>query len=914
MDLNVLKRFVWLLLFIPMAYGQSVFNCTSFASSGACQVNYGGTPGTGVFRINDAGSSSGELSAPTVTLLNTGVSHVGIALLYQYPVNVQAFTTNFKFVPNGQNVGLVFTNNTNSAGGSTTTQFAGGAGCEAGLIQAFVSPQINNTFGLVLDSYSPLTNGGSFSYSSAQVYQAIQSPCNPNDGGPSFWFTTKLSTSPVPLNSPATTQNSTTGDTYSATLVYDGSTLTLTMFDVTASGSCPGSSCFTQTWTNMSIPSLVAATTGYIGIIAAPGSATVGSLIISAYSYTVNTPTATPSFASYNANATTNPGTVTAATPTFSLAPGSYSGSQAVTIATTTSGGNICYETATGSAPSLLPQTDNQGGCAHGTSYTGPVSIGSSTTLYAIAGTNGGGNPSAVTAAAYTITMATSTASPGLPPTGSSTASALAGQSISPSVVFAKFINGVSICVNYTGSTPDVKANACIADAIAKSNGNTTGKADMTGLIGTTAAIINFGDTSGDTVDIQLNCTGALTAGFGTGTEYGFMYYTGAELHGCPVSGLTDRFAFTSNTSSDLYAVFGVTIVAANPYYHMSGFNVSNISGGHSTTSGFGMIMDGASANVVSSDASTMEFVEVDDSLDTTGSAATNGGAVLMRNGCCSSNWHHSSINAQGQGTPLTLQADANSYLQGITISEGSIVDPGAGRPLIACTDSRSTKDSYITFRSEYHETNSTSTTGNLVTSTCSSLIFDTPLVVSNIANNAMTFVNTATGIAVINPQFIPGTGSWTYPVTVLPSQSTYTQGTYRTYTAVPTWHMVQVPTTLTAQSASISATTLYTVPSVAGTYRFCANTELTRPSTTGSTLATVGVIYTSATDFASKSPSVVNYFGNATINTVALAGSGCTTFSASASSNIQYQTFGYLSDGATTMQYDLQMTLEVLE
>lgn len=431
----------------------TVFNCSAFASSGACQVNYGGTPGTGVFRINDAGSGSGELSAPTVTLLNSGVAHVGIALLYQFPVDVRAFTENFKFVPNGQNVGLVFTNNTSSAGGSTTTQFAGGAGCEAGLIQAFVTPQINNTFGLVLDSYSPLTNGGSFSYSSAQVYQAIQSPCNPNDGGPSFWFTTKLSTSPVALNSPATTQNSTTGDTYSATLTYDGSTLTLTMFDVTASGACPGASCFTQTWANMSIPSLVAATTGYIGIISAPGSATIGPLTVSAYSYVVNTATATPSFAAYNANATTNPGTTTAATPTYSVTPGSYSGTQTVTILTSTSGGNICYETSAGAAPTLLPQTDNQGGCAHGTAYTTPVSIPTTTTLYAIAGTNGTSNPSAVTAGTYTISGSTAATPTFLPVAGSYFGT--------QNVAISSTSSGAIICYNTTGSPATNGTTGC---------------------------------------------------------------------------------------------------------------------------------------------------------------------------------------------------------------------------------------------------------------------------------------------------------------------------------------------------------------------------------------------------------------------------------------------------------------------
>ena len=54
---------------------------------------------------------------------------------------------------------------------------------------------------------------------------------------------------------PADVQGTSTGDTYSATLIYNGTNLALNLYDVTAGGSCPGSSCFTYTWNDVNIPS-----------------------------------------------------------------------------------------------------------------------------------------------------------------------------------------------------------------------------------------------------------------------------------------------------------------------------------------------------------------------------------------------------------------------------------------------------------------------------------------------------------------------------------------------------------------------------------------------------------------------------------------------------------------------------------
>ena len=86
---------------------------------------------------------------------------------------------------------------------------------------------------------------------------------------------------------------------------------------------------------------------------------------------------------------------LTAGTPSFSPAAGSYGSTQTVTISTV-AGGVICYNT-TGS-----PATNGTTGCTTGTLYTGTISVSSTETLYAVAGGTGYYD-SAIASAAYTI-------------------------------------------------------------------------------------------------------------------------------------------------------------------------------------------------------------------------------------------------------------------------------------------------------------------------------------------------------------------------------------------------------------------------------------------------------------------------------------------------------------------------------
>jgi hypothetical protein len=225
-------------------------------------------------------------------LIPSGSTHVGAGFNYQTQVDVQKFTAAFTFIPNGMNLAFVLQNNTNaqaSGGGcsGTSCTFSAGAGCESGFYQAFDSanpPYPNNIVALELDSYSPLTLTGPFTYSSVQLYQTGQSPCLPNDNGPDYTPIDKISTSPVPLDSPANSQNTTTGHTYSVTLIYDGTSLAMTMYDVTGGGSCPGSSCFTQSWP-IDIPSIVGGNKAYVGFNGATGITSSYPLFVDSFSY-----------------------------------------------------------------------------------------------------------------------------------------------------------------------------------------------------------------------------------------------------------------------------------------------------------------------------------------------------------------------------------------------------------------------------------------------------------------------------------------------------------------------------------------------------------------------------------------------------------------------------------------------------
>jgi hypothetical protein len=281
--------------------------------------------------------------------------------MYQTQVNVQSFTSTFTFVPNGENLVFIINNSTNNPFGFNNNAFSAGAGCEADFFQGYnqTNPP-NNVFALEFDSVNPLVNGNSFTYSSVQIYPSnpyVQCPCQPSVQGcgtnNSDSPITKISTSPVPLNFPAGAQETTSGDTYSATVTYDGNNLALDLYDVTAGGSCPGSSCFTNTWTGVNIPSSVGGSnTAWVGFGGATRDLPSSSpLYINSFVYnegkstSTPTPTSTPTVVP-----TITPTAISTPTPTATSTP---SGSAACSPVYTAP---VDHSTISGSVPvSIVP-------------------------------------------------------------------------------------------------------------------------------------------------------------------------------------------------------------------------------------------------------------------------------------------------------------------------------------------------------------------------------------------------------------------------------------------------------------------------------------------------------------------------------------------------------------------------------
>ena len=327
--------------------------------------------------------------------------------------------------------------------GTFCQQFNAGAGSEAGCIQSADGPLDvpSNSLCLVLDGYDPLTNSGSFSYSSIGLYKPFEVSYLPVTTGTDYipmFPINKISTSPVCLNGSSCSQGIASSDTFHLQVTYDHGTgiLQANLWDVTAGGTCSpvtSGTCFSQQFTGVWLPEIVGSTEAYVTVTAGasgPGGAPAQTATeyINSLEFVENTPSSNSyTFTSYNANSTFNNGTLSIASPTFSLAPGTYTGTQSLTMGgVTTANGYICQAVfPAGTAVTFYPIADGNGGCqpltgqTSGGLYAGAISLGvGSWDVYAQGAANntafncpngcdspsGLGSSSTVVKATYTIT------------------------------------------------------------------------------------------------------------------------------------------------------------------------------------------------------------------------------------------------------------------------------------------------------------------------------------------------------------------------------------------------------------------------------------------------------------------------------------------------------------------------------
>jgi hypothetical protein len=274
------------------------------------------------------------------------------------------------------------------------------------------------------------------------------------------------------------------GDTFSVHMVYDGTTLTMTITDGVTNVS------YTTSWT-VNIPQIVGSNTAYVGFTGGTGGLTS--------SQKIETWTFTP----------TSQSPSQAATPTFSPVAGTYPVTQTVSLSDSTAGATIFY-----TIDGTTPATSVGGSTAQ---YTGPLTVSSTRTIKAIA-TASGYSASAVASATYTIQS--QAAAPTFSPAGGSYSSA-------QTVTISSASSGSTIYYTLDGTTPATSAggSTLLYSSPITISASTTVKAIATAS--------GFFASNVSTAAYTITTGGSGSINFGNGFVGGGMIFNGgAALNG----------------------------------------------------------------------------------------------------------------------------------------------------------------------------------------------------------------------------------------------------------------------------------------------------------------------------------------------------------------------------------------------
>ncbi len=268
-------------------------------------------------------------------LTDGGLNEAG-SVFWNTPINVQAFTTNFSFQLSSPTPTQMANGFTFTIQNDAPTALGGDS---AGLGYQGIPKSVAIKF-----NFYNYENEGS---DSTGIYTDGEAPVTP---------TVDISSSGVILNS---------GDNINAQITYDGTTLTLTLADPLLSKT------FTYSWP-INIPQFVGGNTAYVGFTGGAGGLSASQKLLS-WTYVTQ-----------------------ALPPVFSVAAGTYTTVQNVTLTSATPDAAIYYTT-NGTAPN-----------AGSTAYTGPIAVGASETIQAVAISPTLGT-SMLESAAYVINLQTQT-------------------------------------------------------------------------------------------------------------------------------------------------------------------------------------------------------------------------------------------------------------------------------------------------------------------------------------------------------------------------------------------------------------------------------------------------------------------------------------------------------------------------
>ena len=524
-------------------------------------------PGDGSGYVNNG------IGVPAVAM-----SHAGGAGWYKTQQNISTgFTTNFTFaipvmtsIPTGTGIAFVVQNGGNNGNpeGFYGVNYVGDANLQGyGWYDLSGQYQPTNSIAIVL--ILSAQNGTVQDYKTGGTPATIGLYLN---GGSKGVFIPEQDIRPFGLSFYA-------GDLMAATVVYDGSTITMVFQDTVTSGQAR------FTWP-LNIPSAIGGDMAWVGFTGAnsPSSAQINT--INSWNYTAAVATRL-------------------ATPTLSPAGGSYGSSQTVTISYPA--GSTCYYTTNGLAPTSAS-----------TQYTGPITVSANEYVQAIA-IQTGYTDSFVGAANYLISSADtinfgsgfSSASNLIIPTGNAQFS---GSVIELVTSGASFGNGAAGNAWYVAPVP-IGTFSTVFTLQFSSN-----------QTGATFIIQNQNPTSSDSTALMVSGGPLGIGGYGTGMGYSFPPGTGTDANGFQnsvavtfnnIGGANSTGVYTNGelpTGSDT-TISGVsfnsghpiqvtlayngtaltvafedttTSATAGPYTLSSSINIASIVGGSTAYVGFG--------------------------------------------------------------------------------------------------------------------------------------------------------------------------------------------------------------------------------------------------------------------------------------------------------------------------------------
>jgi Legume lectin domain/Chitobiase/beta-hexosaminidase C-terminal domain len=322
----------------PSRQNSQVVTAAYAIQAGGSSINFGsGFANATGLAFNGTAINSSDTR---LQLTDGGTNEAGSAF-YNQPIDIRAFTTNFSFqLFNARGDGFTFTIQN---AGTTALGVSGGA-------LGYGNPKgkgIPTSVAVKFDFYS-----------------------NAGEGVDSTGFYTNGAMPQVPaVDMTSSGLSLKSGDTIQANLIYDGTTLTLTLTDTVTFKT------FTYSQA-VNIPQIVGGNTAYVGFTGGTGSSTATQKIL-------------------NWTYTSQPVGPSTAPPTFSPAGGSYTVAQNITLSDTTSGAAIYYTT-DGSTPTTASAV-----------YNGPIAAANGTTTIQAIAVASNLPQSSVSKATYVITLIT---------------------------------------------------------------------------------------------------------------------------------------------------------------------------------------------------------------------------------------------------------------------------------------------------------------------------------------------------------------------------------------------------------------------------------------------------------------------------------------------------------------------------